>query len=309
MNLFKRRQSNVPERRRLERQDVPLHENAGTFRRGRTLTGSASSSVRTLSEAGADLKSSRVQAHALLRKRRRISTIFAVVCVIALGLYILMSQFTARPVVQASPDPSVQLEAIYAEAIDGYLSDHIGQRLRLFTDADRLTRYVQTKAPEVERVTLRGSAGFGESLFEVTFRKPIASWDISGSKLYVDTEGIPFGRNYYASPKLRIVDQNGLAAPLSGQGIMSNRFMSHIGQIIGLSKKQGYTVTSITIPEGMTRQIEVHVEGVSYPIKFSSDRTAGEGVADMVSALRWMDAKQFTPEYVDVRVGGKVFYK
>lgn len=311
MGLFKRDHSKMPERRRRTERVAHLEfdDSADTFRRGRTLTGSMSSQVHTPSEARADLKSSRVQAHALVRKRRRLTGIFVVVSLVAVGLYVLINQFTAHAVVQASPDPSLQLDTVYAETIDDYLGNHIGERWRLFTNTSRLTKYVQATAPEVKSVTLRGSAGFGESLFELTFREPIASWDINNRQLYVDENGIPFSRNYFSSPSLNITDQSGMATTLSGQSVMSNRFMSYIGQVIGLTAKQGYAVESIVIPEGMTRQITVYVKGVTYPFKFSSDRPAGEGVDDMVKTIKWMETKQLTPEYVDVRVSGKVFYR
>lgn len=309
MNLFKRRQPNLPERRRIERRAAPDLEGATTFRRGRTLTGSASSLVQTPSETKADLKSPRVQTHALLKKRRRLTGIFVAVLAVTGALYVLTSQFTAQSVVQASPDPSLRLEPIYTEAIEDYLSNHISERWRMFTDTDQLAAHLRTKVPEVKDIRVRGSAGFGKSLFELTFREPIASWDVSNRQLYVDAAGIPFTRNYFNPPALHIVDQSGMMATAAGQSIMSNRFMSYIGQVIGLSKQQGYVVKSIVIPEGMTRQIEVHLEGVEYPFKFSSDRPAGEGVNDMVKSQQWMKARQLTPEYVDVRVKGRVFYR
>ena len=63
---------------------------------------------------------------------------------------------------------------MYAEAIDAYFSEHLGERWRMFTDTDALLGYLQAAVPEVKDIQLRGSAGFGKSLFEVTFREPIA---------------------------------------------------------------------------------------------------------------------------------------
>ncbi len=310
MGLFKRRTPEMPQRRRTERTASPNADDASNiFRRGRTLTGSASSQVRTLSESAADLKSPRVHSHALTKHRRRLSGIFVIALLGAASLYIAVSQFTAHAVVRASPDTSLRLEPIYSQAIEDYLGDHLSQRWRFLMDTDRMAEHIQGAVPEVESVTVRGSAGFGESLFEVKFRRPIASWNVNNRELYVDASGIPFSRNYFEPPRLRITDESGLLSTTSGQSVMSNRFMGFIGQVIGLSEQQGYKVENIVIPEGMTRQITVHIEGVTYPFKFSSDRSAGEGVGDMVKTIRWMQARQLTPEYVDVRVAGRVFYR
>ena len=143
----------------------------------------------------------------------------------------------------------------------------------------------------------------------VTVKEPIASWDVGGAELYVDGTGVPFTRNYFASPALRITDQSGLNTALSGESVMSNRFMSYVGQVIGSAKTQGYVVETIVIPEGVTRQIHVHIKDVGYYFKLSSDRPAGEGVSDMTKSIKWMQSHKVTPQYVDVRVEGKVFYK
>lgn len=172
MNPLKRRQSQVPERRR-KRTAISEIDQSTAFSRGRTLTGSASSQVHTLSETSADLKSPRVQAHALRKKRRQLIGWLALATALAGLFYILTSQFTAKITVQAAPDPSVQLEPVYTEAIEAYLSDHIGERWRLFTDEAQLTAAVQATAPEVKSVDVKGSAGFGASYFTLTFRQPI----------------------------------------------------------------------------------------------------------------------------------------
>ncbi len=309
MKLFKRQKQDVPKRRQNEVRPTAEFDDAATFRRGRTLTGSVSSLIRSSNESQADLKSSRVHSHVLRKKRRHVTAFFVTTVCITAGLYVFISQFTAQATVQASPDSSLQLDTTYSDAIDEYLSDHMSQRLRMFTDVEQLTRHVQATAPEVESIQMRGSSGFGASLFEITFREPIASWDVNSQKLYVDATGVPFSRNYFSPPSLRITDESGLVATVSGQSIMSNRFMSYVGQVIGLAKEEGYTVDTIVIPESMTRQVEVYLDGVDYYFKFSSDRPAGEAVDDMTKTVEWMRGRQLTPEYVDVRVEGRVFYK
>lgn len=306
MKPFRRSKQDIPERRRLARQDYD--EGAQAFKRGRTLTGSASSHVRTPSESRADLKSSRVQLHELTRKRRRMASALAGVLALMFVVYGATTQYTAKPVIQASPDASISLDDSYKNTIDKYLDSHINERLRLFTNMSRLTSHVQSAHPEVKSVEQGKAVGYGESLYTVVFREPIASWNVDGQRLYVDDEGVPFDKNHFAPPELRITDDSGLST-LSGQTVMSNRFMSFIGQVISLSREQGYTVTGIVIPEGMTRQVDVSLKGVKYPFKFSSDRPAGEGVEDMIRALEWMRSKRLSPEYVDVRVSGRAFYR
>lgn len=310
MALFSKKKSDIP-RRRLgaslgERATEPSLAERYTFQRNRTLTGSASSKVVSTSETNANLKSPRVQTHELVQKRRHIGLILLIVLVIAGGLFSIVSQFTAGVVVRAQ-DASLQLDSIYEQTIQEYLSRQPIERLRFMVSQHQLTAYLQDKAPEVASVDIEGSAGFGKSEFVITMRRPSAGWNVGGSQQYVDETGTAFGRNYFAAPKVQIIDKSGIPAS-SGQ-VASNRFLGFVGRVVGLTKGQGYAAYEVIIPSGTTRQVEVMLEGVSYPIKFSIDRSAGEQVEDMVRGLRWLTGRNVTPQYLDVRTSGKAFYK
>jgi len=282
-------------------------ENNATFRRNRTLTGSISSHVVASGEANAHLKSPRVQAHDLTKQQRHIgSTLFFVIMGIAV-LYALIYQFTAGVVVHTK-DLSVRLDPVYEQTIESYFASQPLERLRFLTNVDHLTAYMQTKAPEVATVQSEGFAGFGVSEFSVTMREPIAGWSINGSQQYVDSTGVPFARNYFPSPSVQIVDNSG-AQVQTGQAVASNRFLGFIGLAVGQARSKGYKVTQVVIPQGTTRQIELHIDGLSYPIKLSVDRAAGEQAEDMSRAIKWLQAHGQSPQYIDVRVSGKAFYR
>lgn len=313
MALFsKKSASNTPPRRR---QDLSRHERATTselndrysFRRNRTLTGSASSEVSSLSERKAQLKSPRVHAHELTGKRRMIMTTLGFVLLAATGLYFLLWQFTATVVVRAD-DPSFRFDDRYEAAIQEYMGAQPIERLRFLTNEARLTAYVQSKNPEVSSIEIGGASGIGDSNFAITFREPIAGWSIDGEQRYVDTTGVPFTENYYKAPSVQIIDNSGIRVE-SGRAVASNRFLEFVGRVVGLSPDYGYDVTEVIIPPGVTRQVQLKVKGVSYPAKLSVDREAGKQVEDMARTFKWMKEHSKSPEYVDVRVGGKAFYR
>lgn len=310
MALFSRKKTVVPRRRQGdsggERASEESLAQRYAFQRNRTLTGSASSSVVSSNEANAQLKSPRVQTHELVQKRRHVGLIFLLVLVLSGGLFVIISQFTASVVVRAR-DVSTTLDPLYENVIQEYLSRQPVERLRFATNKDSLTEYVQSKAPEVASAEVEGSAGFGRSQFVISLRQPTAGWNVNGQQQYVDNTGTAFSRNYFTSPKVQIVDKSGIPA---GTGpVASNRFLGFVGRVVGLADRQGYVVHQIVIPQNTTRQIEATLEGVSYPIKFSVDRPAGEQVEDMIHALRWFTGKGITPQYLDVRVSGRAFYK
>lgn len=312
-SFFRKKQNNNTPRRR---QDSPAKERATeasleqryAFRRNRTLTGSASSQVvGSTNETKAQLKSTRVQTHELVQQRRHIGATLLLIVTGALVLFALISQFTAGVVIKTQ-DASIQPDPVYEKIIQDYLSNQPVERLRFLLNTQALGDYLQINAPEVAAVAVEGSAGFGKSSFIITMRRPITGWSINSQQQYVDETGTAFARNYFPTPAVQIVDNSGVQVT-SGQAIASNRFLSFVGRVVGLVKMQGYAVKQIVIPSGTTRQVDLYVDGIAYPVKFSVDRGAGEQAEDMGRALRWLIARGQTPQYLDVRVSGRAFYQ
>lgn len=311
MALFsKKNQTDIPRRRQAGTRDEERKEDFEerySFRRNRTITGSASSQIVSSGESNAQIKSPRVQAHELTRQRRHIGATLLLVLAGASVLLFLISQFTAGVAVRAT-DVSIQLDSNYEKIIESYLSSQPLERLRFMTDTVHLAQYIQAKAPEVANISLDGSAGIGKSTFVLTLREPTVGWTINGKQQYVDSTGTAFARNYFTTPAVQVVDKSGVQVE-AGQAIASNRFLGFVGRAVALTKDQGFTVTKVIIPEGTTRQVALQLHGVSYPIKLSIDRGVGEQVEDMARAVRWLRSHGRSLQYLDVRVSGEAFYR
>lgn len=317
MSVFSRKKPDTAPRRRTSPQgaDVPRSSRQNesdpaqtVFQRNRTLTGSLSSRVSSANEHQADLKSPRIHAHDLARKRRKLGSVLGVTLAACGLLGVVLYQFTARPVVTAS-DGSIPLDTKrYEKVFDEYLSRHPVERFRFVLDVGRLNEFVQRKLPEVVSTTPQGSAGFGASGFEVTIRKPLVSWMIGSTQYFVDSNGVPFEENYYDTPSVRIIDQSGVEQ-LDGTAIASSRFLNFVGRAVSQAKDSGLEVEQAIIPASTTRQVELRVKGHDYPIKLSLDRSVGAQIEDMKKAIEYFDTNKIAIEYVDVRVESKAFYK
>lgn len=317
--MFLRKKSNDAPRRRtaqagdarremIEKQRAAQETDKSVFRRNRTMTGSLSSRVGSANEHNTDLKSPRTHAHTLTKQRRKLSGALGVTFGVCLVLALVLIQFTARPVVLAA-DGAVSLDTgRYEKVIDEYLSRHPVERLRFVLNTDRLNEYLQRHLPEVVTAQVEGPAGFGSSNFAVTVRQPVVSWMIDDSQYFVDAEGVSFQKNYYDIPAVRIVDESGVQQS-AGTAIASSRFLNFVGRAVSLAKDKGLTVEEAIIPLDTTRQIALKVSGHDYPIKLSLDRSVGEQVEDMQYVIAHFDEKKIKPQYVDVRVAGKAFYK
>lgn len=319
MRLFTRQKSDsVPRRRqsptagsaRREAADRmgAASESNTTFRRNRTLTGSLSSRVSSVNERQADLKSPRIHIHDLTKQRRTIGSVLAATIIVCIAIGGLLLQFTARPVAAAA-DGSISLQHDrYEKIIDEYLSRHPVERLRFVLNEARLNEYVQQRLPEVSRVNAGGAAGFGAGEFQVSVRSPLVSWMIGSSQYFVDASGVSFQKNYYDAPTVKIVDRSGVEQT-AGMAIASSRFLNFVGRSVSTAKNYGLIVEQAIIPQGTTRQIELRAAGHEYPVKLSLDRSVGEQVEDMNRAITFLENKNIRPQYIDVRVSGKAFYK
>lgn len=308
-----KKQSDAPRRRQqmssnAQAPQPSLDEQSALFRRNRTLTGSVSSRIGSAGEQQGNLKSARVQAHELADQRRRIAGVLFVIVAVSGLLAVLVWQFTAHVVI-ATPGVSVAIDsAKYSKAIEEYYGQNPFERLRFAVNQQRLTDFVRTSAPEVKSVTISGGAGFATSRASVVMREPLAGWKMDTTQYYVDGQGVSFITNYFDSPAVQIVDQSGVRLE-AGTAIASNRFLGYVGRTVATAARSGLTVEQVIIPVGTTREINLRIKGVSSSVKLLIDRPVGQQIEDLVRALAYFKTKGQQPEYIDVRVSNKAYYK
>ncbi len=280
------------------------------FRRNRTLTGSLVSEVGSAGEQRSELRSPRVQAHHLRKHRRRLALVLLAVLAVSGGLFWLVYQSVAGVRVTIdSPIPPTETK-LYEQKIQDYLNGHLFERNRATLNTAGLVEYLQDNGlPEVAGATVAPQpVGIGVSAITVTTRQPVVSWKTGPTQLFVDGQGVAFQRNYYDPPTVEVVDETGIQA-VDNKVLASDRFLGFIGRTVSQLQTQGFTASKVVLPASTTRQLQVSVEGLPYPIKFSVDRSAGEQAEDAARAIRHLTARGVTPEYIDVRVPGKAYYK
>lgn len=296
----------VPRRRRIADDEfsagaAPSASSSSQFRRNQTLS---SYRHNTLEE------SSRQKAHHLARQRRRLGGIFLVVTLIVAGLLFLLWQLIAQVTITTT---SRQLATSfstrpYEQVINDYLAKNPAQRLRLALDQTALTQYVSDQLPEVEDVKVTGLAGIARASVAITFRTPVAGWQINSKQYYVDADGVVFDKNYYSAPAVQIIDESGVS-PEQGSTVVGTRLLGFLGKVVSQAKGRGYTVVKALLPADTTRQVDVYFDGIATRVKMSIDRGAGEQLEDAQRSLNFLKSTNVTPEYIDVRVPGRAAYR
>jgi len=298
----KKTNNDVPRRRRVEDVETPDPRRSSTqYRRNQTLSGVKRSSM-------ADTP--RSKAHNLTVQRRKIGGLFVVVLVAVVLLAILLSQLMAQVSVTSS---TKQLTTsfngkAYEEAVNEYLGLHPAERLRFALNETALSDYVSAVLPEVDSIEVIGVKNIVDTQFAVTFREPVAGWQINGNQYYVDDAGVVFETNYYSAPGVQIVDESGIS-PESGATVASSRLLGFLGKVVSQAQSRGYTVTQAILPAGMTRELDIQLKDISTRVKLSTDRGAGEQVEDMARSIVYLQGRGVSPEYIDVRVSGRAAYK
>lgn len=103
-------------------------------------------------------------------------------------------------------------------------------------------------------------------------------------------------------PQAEIVDE-------SGTGQIPARMKTYAATLEADLKELGYKVTRVTLPNGMMRELYIDIDGQEAYYKVNTDRGTGVTAEDIGRMVRYLAEHDLHPEYVDVRVEGKAFYK
>lgn len=280
------------------------------FRRSRTLTGSSSERVRSISEERAQIRSPRLKEHELRSHRRRLGGyLFGVLLAIG-AILLLLAQFIGSVKVQVSssqPLTKTPDTTQYGRLINDYFATRPVERFRFALNKDALREYMQKNAPEMAGISFT-STGLATASADISFRVPVVVWQLPSGRSYVDGEGYAFTENYHNEPSVTVKDDSGID-PSSG-AIVSDRFLQFMGRVIALSNESGaLRITGATIPRNTTREIDFNVEGRGYVIKTQLGRDPASQAMDIVNAVKYIDSIGAQPAYVDVRVTGKAAYR
>lgn len=93
------------------------------------------------------------------------------------------------------------------------------------------------------------------------------------------------------------------------RGKMSLRMKTYIMELERALVSRGYVVTRVTLPTGMSRELYVDLEGKEMYFKVNLDRGASATAEDIAKMIKYLEERDIRPEYVDVRVDGKAYYK
>lgn len=286
-------------------------EQSFAFRRSRTITGSAAVNVRAAGEDRGQLRSPRLHEHSLRKHRRKLSFYLLLTVLLAGSLWYVVSSYIATVTVgtqTTQPTQTPLQNATYQGLVDRYFSDHPFERFRFTLNERSFNQFMTTNAAEVSAAALETSGKLGEGALTLHLREPVVAWTIKDQQYFVDADGVAYTTNYFAAPTVVVTDKSGVSADAGV--VASAKLLRFIGRVITLVNQSGIApVQSVELPTNSTRQVDFKLRDHEYVIKAHLDRDPAGQAADIVSALRYVEAQGITPAYLDVRVSSKAYYR
>lgn len=267
----------------------------GDFRRGKTIS-------RHQKE-----HSERSENQKLVIRRRKLGAFFVVLAIFISLISIFLFQFISKVSVVSNESKSQNLSK-YEKSVEEYLNINPSERILSNLNKNALLESLQKDYPEVLSISDIKFNGLTSYKIYLDFRKPVASWLVDGKEFFVDSEGVSFNINNFEKPSLNIIDDSG-AIVSNGKNVASSSFFSFIGKLVSAANKQGLEVSKIRIPPLSLRQVEVSVKGVSYFARMSTADSAEGQIINFKKAIEYFITHKISPNYIDLRIEGRGYYK
>ena len=267
----------------------------GDFRRGKTIS-------RHQKE-----HSERSENQKLVIRRRKLGAFFVILAIFISLISIFLFQFISKVSIVSNESKSQNLSK-YEKSVEEYLNINPSERILSNLNKNALLESLQKDYPEVLSISDIKFNGLTSYKIYLDFRKPVASWLVDGKEFFVDSEGVSFNVNNFEKPSLNIIDDSG-AIVSNGKNVASSSFFSFIGKLVSAANKQGLGVSKIRIPPLSLRQVEVSVKGVSYFARMSTADSAEGQIINFKKAIEYFGTHKISPNYIDLRIEGKGYYK
>lgn len=251
--------------------------------------------------------SERSENQKLVIRRRKLGAFFVILAIFISLISIFLFQFISKVSIVSNESKSQNLSK-YEKSVEEYLNINPSERILSNLNKNTLLESLQKDYPEVLSISDIKFNGLTSYKIYLDFRKPVASWLVDGKEFFVDSEGVSFNVNNFEKPSLNIIDDSG-AIVSNGKNVASSSFFSFIGKLVSAANKQGLEVSKIRIPPLSLRQVEVSVEGISYFARMSTADSAEGQIINFKKAIEYFRTHKISPNYIDLRIEGKGYYK
>lgn len=109
-----------------------------------------------------------------------------------------------------------------------------------------------------------------------------------------------FSKTY--TPTVEIIDE-------AGAEYITDKIKTTVGMLEEDLQEYGYKVAKVIVPAKTAREIDVYIEKITPYFKVHVDRNTAGTAEDIKRMIDFLDKKNKKPNYVDVRLAGRAYYK
>lgn len=202
---------------------------------------------------------------------------------------------------------------VYQEAATQYANSSIVNHSKLLFDSQGLTNELKEQFPEIAAATVTVPIITRRPIVRIQTTKP-GFILVSGQEAYlIGANGIALlnmrDAQNVADLGLRSVnDESGIDIQ-PGKAALPQEQALFISAVIEQLEKQGLQIESLTIPTS-PYDLHIRIKDTPYFVKFNILEDPKQQAGSLIALKKKLDADKVTPkEYIDVRVGERVFYK
>lgn len=247
------------------------------------------------------------------KRLRLIPTILLIVAIV--GSILFSFTLSSQPNIELVEGQQPVYRPIdeYEAMAEKLLSSNFGNRTKLTINTNAVEQELLNRFPELNAAVLR---------LPVIGRKPNLVLDIKTPRMLLsnniktyalDRSGIiiceanDIDRNLRSElPAVR--DESGLELAVGSQAVTTDT----VGFVLAVSAQleaQEIKLSQLKLPAS-ANELDLHIEGLRYFVKTDTSGDARLQVGSFLAAREHLSDRGITPrEYIDVRVGEKVFYK
>ena len=236
------------------------------------------------------------------------------VITISLGYLLWIDANPKISILSDSEDATLlQSSNVYQDAVKSMLIKSIFNKTKLTINTDKLARELKNKYPEIAEVAINIPIAGHRLLFEIEPAKKAVILDTikSGSFVIDDNGRAVVLTSDVADIKVlnipKVIDETGLEIKV-GQSVMKKEDVMFT---LSLNRQIQSTNRQIRIIKmSKFNELHVYLADKNYYIKFNLNSDVALQIGAFLAVEGKLSQEGVTPsEYIDVRVGGKVFYK
>ncbi len=219
----------------------------------------------------------------------------------------------ATVVLQGTPEQRIMLQGknVYSEAVAKAIDSSTWNNFKITFDENKFNSYMLKQFPELSRAQVSLSMVGGGYRVYLDPSSAILLFTTSDSKSFVvDDTGKIVSTDVVNAPEglIPVSDQSGLSSKV-GSRILPRTDVVAIQTVIYQLQQHGMKAESLTLPKA-PRRLEVKVQGSPYYIKFSLHAPIEQQVGAYIAVAKRLQKEGKVPaEYIDVRIGERVYYK